>query len=409
MKFTIASVFAATVASKKAMVGTNIGGWQVLEPWITPSLFYRFLGKTQSEGVGMDAWTLCEALGPDEGNRVMRSHWDAWVTEEHVKGLSERDVEIVRLPIGDWTLKPYGPYEGCMDGAAEKIEWFLDACAKYDIKVLLDVHCLKGSQNGYDNSGMSNRVEWLDEDHFSHWANNVGEWMGPFNQEEQHFEYIYEDEEHGTKWALDNVQKLMDKWGHHPAVYALEPVNEPMWGSDLDVLKQFYRDAREIIRSVNQEVTFTFHDSFHFDAGTWNDLFADDDIENVVLDTHFYQAWWGDDAKGDLNAYCVGYENSLKWTADALKYDVWVGEWALATDVCALWLGGFNDANTFAQYDCEYVDCPKPYLPEETAVDLDRTIAEDQGPFGTGYSDGMTQATIRGGKCAKDSTFFSDE
>ena len=53
---------------KKAMTGTNIGGWQVLEPWITPSLFYRFLGKTHSEGVGMDSYTFCEALGADYGN-----------------------------------------------------------------------------------------------------------------------------------------------------------------------------------------------------------------------------------------------------------------------------------------------------------------------------------------------------
>ena len=44
----------ATIASARAMVGTNIGGWQVIEPWITPTLFYRFLGKTHSEGVGMD-------------------------------------------------------------------------------------------------------------------------------------------------------------------------------------------------------------------------------------------------------------------------------------------------------------------------------------------------------------------
>mgnify|MGYP006115819401 CR=1 FL=1 len=27
----------------KAMIGTNAGGWMVLEPWITPSLFYQFL------------------------------------------------------------------------------------------------------------------------------------------------------------------------------------------------------------------------------------------------------------------------------------------------------------------------------------------------------------------------------
>lgn len=50
-------VVAAALASTsrgKAMVGVNIGGWMVLEPWITPSLFYRFLGKTQSDGIGMD-------------------------------------------------------------------------------------------------------------------------------------------------------------------------------------------------------------------------------------------------------------------------------------------------------------------------------------------------------------------
>ena len=84
--------FAAALASlsqaadvKKAIVGTNIGGWQVLEPWITPSLFYRFLGKTHSEGVGMDSYTFCEALGAGYGNEVMRAHWDAWVTEDHIK------------------------------------------------------------------------------------------------------------------------------------------------------------------------------------------------------------------------------------------------------------------------------------------------------------------------------------
>jgi len=36
------------------MVGANIGGWMVLEPWITPSFFYRFLGKTRKDGVGRD-------------------------------------------------------------------------------------------------------------------------------------------------------------------------------------------------------------------------------------------------------------------------------------------------------------------------------------------------------------------
>ena len=88
------SVVAALLAFARAeaFIGTNIGGWLVLEPWITPSLFYRFLGKTHSEGVGMDSYTLCETLGPEDGNALMRAHWDTWVTEDLIRNLAEREV-----------------------------------------------------------------------------------------------------------------------------------------------------------------------------------------------------------------------------------------------------------------------------------------------------------------------------
>jgi glucan 1,3-beta-glucosidase len=157
----------AVVAAKgPAATGTNAGGWLVLEPWITPSLFYRFLGKDQ-DSTAMDSFTLCERLGPVEGNKLMRAHWDAWFTEDHIKELAKRGVEIIRLPIGDWTLDPYGPYIGCMDGSADKVQWFYDTCHKYGIKVLMDLHAIKDSQNGYDNSGQVMVIDWQDKNHFT--------------------------------------------------------------------------------------------------------------------------------------------------------------------------------------------------------------------------------------------------
>jgi len=69
-------------------------------------------------------------------------------------------------------------------------------------------------------------------------------------------------------------------------MYALEPVNEPWWSSDLSVLKYFYKMAREEVRKYNPDVLFVFHDAFHSDGDTWNDLFSDYDMENVVMDTH---------------------------------------------------------------------------------------------------------------------------
>lgn len=109
-----------SMVAAKAITGANLGGWLVLEPWITPSLFYRFLGKTQNE-TAMDSYTFCETLGPVEGNRILRSHWANFYTADHIKNLSMRGVEMVRLPIGDWTLNQYGPYIGCMDGSEDMI------------------------------------------------------------------------------------------------------------------------------------------------------------------------------------------------------------------------------------------------------------------------------------------------
>lgn len=140
----------------------------VVEPWITPSLFYRFLDKKKGEAA-WDSYTLCEVLGPVEGNKVMRAHWDGWYNETSISGLADRGVEIIRLPVGDWTLNQYGPYVGCMDGADEYIDWFYDMCSKYNIKVLMDVHAMRDSQNGYDNSGKASDIVWVDDDNFLHW------------------------------------------------------------------------------------------------------------------------------------------------------------------------------------------------------------------------------------------------
>lgn len=54
---------AVALADDSFIVGTNLGGWMVLEPWITPSLFYRFLGKGQNQ-TALDSYTFCQALGP---------------------------------------------------------------------------------------------------------------------------------------------------------------------------------------------------------------------------------------------------------------------------------------------------------------------------------------------------------
>jgi len=184
---------------------------------------------------------------------------------------------------------------------------------------------------------------------------------------------------------------------------AIEPVNEPWWNSDMDVLKDFYRDVRNMMREQQPRLKFVFHDAFKWEPNLWDDLFEDDDIENVVMDTHQYFAWGP--ARRKITKYCNEYNFTMS-KAQRVKYEVWVGEWSLATDVCATWLGGFNDANTDASRTCQRVECPYSYMSEH-GVDFDRTAAQ-LGPFGeTGLS--RDHSTIQNGKCAIDSDYFGDD
>lgn len=103
--------------------GAALGGLFVLEPWITPSLFYQFLGPTSRWGskdapnhVGMDAHTFCEALGQQEANRQLRIHWATWVTEEIIEELAEIGVDHLRIPVPDWYELLLNPtYVYCYD------------------------------------------------------------------------------------------------------------------------------------------------------------------------------------------------------------------------------------------------------------------------------------------------------
>lgn len=142
-------------------------------------------------------------------------------------------------------------------------------------------------------------------------------------------------------------------------------------------------------------------------------MFMDGYDDKVALDNHYYQAWY--DKINTTQAFCDEYETSMAILDDS-KYEVWIGEWSLATDTCAMWLGGFNDFLipywehpgserknfTESQMTCVWNDCPQSYLPEPLNIDFDRT-SPIMGPFG----DQRESSCIHNGKCSQDSAFFN--
>ena len=140
--------------------GVNLGGWLVLEPWVTPSLFYQFEGKPPPQ-TAMDHYTFCSILGPREGNRQLREHWRKWVTEDDLRALVDQGINALRIPVGDWMWQPYSPYTGsaqaspregvrnpsclpclcrCTAGAVDELQRLLRTCGRLGLRVLIDMH-----------------------------------------------------------------------------------------------------------------------------------------------------------------------------------------------------------------------------------------------------------------------------
>eukprot|EP00903_Cladosiphon_okamuranus_P005957 g5882.t2 len=391
--------------------GVNLGSWMVLEPWITPSMFFQFLGKevkSAGEGskqIGMDMYTFCEALGPEEGNKQLKRHWQSWVTEEDIARLATLGVNTVRLPVGDYMYQPYGPYVGCTDGALKEVDRLLDLSRRYGLRVLLDIHAVAGSQNGFDNSGQAMDIEWTTYSSnavgsmatFVHWPYRAARWIGDFDRDTGTYR---SKNESAIAHTLLVIQTMVDMYANETVVMGLQPVNEPWQFTPIDWLKDFYWDAYHIVREQAPKWLFLMHDSFNFDVNTWGDFMKN--CPTIGLDTHIYQAW----KPPGPQAYYLAHACDIKKNIDAMEemgMPVVVGEWSLATDNCAMWLSGFQDnLPGFPQAECKMVPCPLPYMGSEQPG-APVKVGPPQGPFGTGSS------TPSFGRCPIDSTWHNED
>ena len=176
------------------------------------------------------------------------------MTEDIIKDLArEAEVNSLRLPVGDYMYVPYGPYKGCFDGALEKVEQLLDWAYTYGLSVLIDIHTMKDSQNGFDNSGQARGFAWtsaLSSEFspsltFQHWPIREASWIGTWDPSTASYSSInYDNIQH----ALDVIQKVVDTYSGHPAVLGLEPLNEPWQYTPLPELKRFYWEGYLIVK-----------------------------------------------------------------------------------------------------------------------------------------------------------------
>lgn len=190
-----------------------MGGWLILEKWMTPSLF-----------AGTDAVDEYTFMQTNNAAATLKRHRDTFITESDFKWLHDTNLNAVRLPVGYWIIDPESPY---LSGI-EYVDWAFRMAEKYDLKILLDLHGAPGSQNGNDHSGRIGKAAWFDDELL-------------------------------RRQTLEALQKLHERYKNSPSYWGIELLNEPRSGWLNRIVKQFYRIAVSVLTGQQKIV---FHDAY---------------------------------------------------------------------------------------------------------------------------------------------------
>lgn len=301
--------------------GVNLGNWLVLEKWMSPALFK---GTTAE-----DEYNLPLQLPKEVYEARVEIHRSEYVTERDFAIIKGMGLNTVRIPVPYFIFGDRAPFLGCIEELDHAFAW----AEKYGLKVLIDLHTVPYSQNGFDNGGLSGVCRWA--------------------QMPEEVEYV-----------LGVLEKLAKRYGNREGLLGIEVLNEPVteliWtygriqerypaadpemakGSapnSLEFLRDFYTKAyRRIRKHMSEEKCVVIHDAFMLKS--WKDFMREEEFLNVVLDTHMYL----------MNAEAMGCEqnvesykkyieeNFAKDIAEMQEYfPVICGEWCLFNSyVCGI-------------------------------------------------------------------------
>ena len=282
--------------------GVNLGGWLVLEKWMTPSLFHGLHA--------IDETRWCVEMGGEAGRRL-REHRENFITESDFQWLADRGLNAVRIPVPFWLFDIDYPYHESyggskrpfVPGADEYLNRAFDWAAKHGLKVVVDLHTAPGCQNGFDNGGIQGVCDW------------------------------HKNEEY-RKFTLDLLEKIGEVYGDRSALVGIEILNEPRWDIPEDLLKDFTQRAYERIRrSVPPTSVAVAFNGFCRDHGVYRDFMREPKYSNVVYDIHRYQNFDEHDRHMDIFGHiqkaAIEWKNEAQKISDEVNLWTWVGEWSL--------------------------------------------------------------------------------
>ncbi|KAG0324292.1 hypothetical protein BGZ99_001986 [Dissophora globulifera] len=297
--------------------GVNLGGWLVLEPFITPSVFEPYI----SQGV-TDEYSLTKLLGPEKARAYLRKHYSEWVTEDTFRHIRDLGLNHVRIPLGFWALgnlEDDEPYVSdlSLDFLLQGLKW----AAMYGIRVMVELHAAPGSQNGWNHSGRGGKIGWLD-----------GTPEGTKNGKRT-LAYLKQ------LWMLlqgPGMEHVSPMFGilNEPAIFMLERDTTDKW------YKEAFAELRATTGGAGKGPWGVLHDGF-LGLTQWEGFMHGAD--RLALDVHQYLIFDHDlirmSQKEQVNFSCDVWAPNMQ--RSTLKFGpTLVGEFSSATNDCATYLNG---------------------------------------------------------------------
>jgi len=371
--------------------GVNLGGWLLLEPWITP-VFFEEVNVGDLKDKVVDEYTYAELLDPVVYKARMIGHWSTFVQKSHFAELKMAGISHVRIPVGYWYWdveegEPFPP-ANLNDTDPNSPLFYLKRGLQWmdelGLQALIDLHAGPGSQNGYDNSGKRGDAHWVDDTYPENRANLER-----------------------TVRINEKIAQTMRQWVDNGVIsintlYGIGLLNEPhicgyQSGAALKeaCLGDFYPLGYEAIRKYfTAEEAAVVIDVAALPFEDFNGRFPADQYSNIVIDAHHYQCFGNPWAEGE-GGYDLHLAEACRTQEDINKSElpVFTGEFSNAITDCQKYLnGGYmtpydpetNDDTCrfyngdFPNYDGYHVDFLKKFF-------LAQIDSYETGPSGVGW------------------------
>ncbi|KAF9783831.1 glycoside hydrolase family 5 protein [Thelephora terrestris] len=316
------------------LYGVNIGGWFVLEPFISPALYQKY------GGAAVDEWTLSTLMAADTasgGLNQLEQHYDTFVTEIDFAEIAGAGINWIRLPIPFWAIdvwegEPFLPRTS-WTYILRAFQW----ARKYGIRISIDLHTAPGSQNGYNHSGKENVVNFL---------------YGPMG--------------YANSQRMVNYIRIFTEFFTQPEYVNVIPmfgiINEAVVKNiGIETLTSFYLESYEVIRAITgvgegKGPYISLNDGGGYTG--WAGLLPN--VDRVILDTHPYFAFNGQPNTQPVNVPAADGLMGGIWPAlacTAWKNATIASQTAFGVTISGEYSTGINDCGF-------YLRMVEPYTPD---------------------------------------------